>query len=282
MIQRFKKFIGNVLSVIRRPEMVVLPGQLAFFFVLSVVPIVTLITYGASFLHLPIDFITNFISKAFSRDVAELLMPMVTIPNVNFSFFLTLILGFYVASNGAASIIISSNSIYGIPDSGFTRRRIKAIIMTFIIVLLFLFILVVPVFGNKIIEMVEYVNLNESITKTIVFSFNLMKGPVAWFIIFCFIKILYTMAPDRKIPSSYVNYGAIFTTIMWVIVTAIYSYYINNFANYTIFYGGLANIVMLMLWIYLLATIFVIGMALNYKEEVIKLEKTGSINLDIK
>jgi membrane protein len=154
--------------------------------------------------------------------------------------------------------------------------------MTFIIVLLFLFILVVPVFGNKIIEMVEYVNLNESITKTIVFSFNLMKGPVAWFIIFCFIKILYTMAPDRKIPSSYVNYGAIFTTIMWVIVTAIYSYYINNFANYTIFYGGLANIVMLMLWIYLLATIFVIGMALNYKEEVIKLEKTGSINLDIK
>lgn len=282
MKMRFRKFLGNVISVIRKPEMTILPGQLAFFFVLSVVPIVTLITYCASFLHLPVAFITNFISKAFSEDLASLLMPIVTVPNVNFSFFLTLIVGFYVASNGASSIIIASNSIYNIPGSNFAKRKIKAIIMTFIIVLLFLFILVVQVFGENIIEMVEYVNLNTSITKTIIFTFNLMKGPVAWFIIFFFIKILYTMAPDRRIPSSYVNYGAIFTTIMWVVVTALYSYYINNFANYTVFYGGLANIVMLMLWIYFLASIFVIGMALNYKEEVVKLEKTGSINLNIK
>jgi membrane protein len=154
--------------------------------------------------------------------------------------------------------------------------------MTFIIVLLFIFILVVPVFGQNIIDMVQYVNLNSHITDTMVFAFNLLKGPVAWFIIFCLIKILYTMAPDRRIPSSYVNYGAVFTTVMWIVITALYSYYINNFANYAIFYGGLANIVMLMLWIYFLAFIFVIGMALNHKEEEIKLEKTGAINLNIK
>ena len=56
-----------------------------------------------------------------------------------------------------------------------------------------------------------------------------------------------------------------------------YSYYINHFANYALFYGGLANIVMLMLWVYFLAFIFVIGMALNQKEEISKLEKTGVI-----
>jgi membrane protein len=282
MMERSKKFFKNVLSVIKRPEMSILPGQLAFFFVLSVVPIVTLITYEASFFHLSTDFITNFIRKAFSDEVVDLIVPIVSISNVNFTFFLTLIVGFYVASNGAASIIVTSNAIYGIPDSGFFKRRVKAIIMTFIIVLLFIFILVVPVFGQNIIDMVQYVNLNSHITDTMVFAFNLLKGPVAWFIIFCLIKILYTMAPDRRIPSSYVNYGAVFTTVMWIVITALYSYYINNFANYAIFYGGLANIVMLMLWIYFLAFIFVIGMALNHKEEEIKLEKTGAINLNIK
>lgn len=282
MIKRFKEFLANVYSVIRKPEMRVLPGQLAFFFVLSVVPIVTLITYGASFLHLSADFILDFISKAFSAEVAELLVPIVTVPNVNFSFFLTLFIGFYVASNGASSIIVTSNRIYGIEDSGFIQKRVKAIIMTFIIVLLFIFILIIPVFGNKIIDMIQYVNMNQHITNTIVFAFNLLKGPVTWFIIFCFIKILYTMAPDRRLPSSNVNYGAAFTTIMWVLVTSIYSYYISNFANYAVFYGALANIVMLMLWVYFLANIFVIGMALNYKKEVVELEKTGAINLDIK
>lgn len=280
MIKRFKEFLKKVYNVITRPEMTVLPGQLAFFFVLSVVPIVTLITYGASFLHLPLDFISNFIGKAFSQEVALLIAPMVAGSNIDFRFFLTLLLGYYIASNGAASIIVASNAIYGIPDSDYFKRRVKAIIMTLIIVLLFLFILIVPVFGKNIIEMIEFVNMNETITKTISFAFNLLKGPITWFIMFCFIKILYTMAPDRRIASSYVNYGAIFTTIMWILVTAIYSYYINNFANYAVFYGGLANIVMLMLWVYFLAYIFVIGMALNYKEEIIKLEKTGTIHLN--
>ena len=281
MLNRFKNFLSKVFNVINRPEMSVLPGQLAFFFVLSVVPIVTLITYGASFLHLSLDFITNFITKAFGSDIATLIAPMVSVSNIDFRFFITLLIGFYIASNGAASIIVSSNAIYGIPDSNFFRRRIKAIIMTILIVILFIFILIVPVFGKKIIEVITLVNMNAHITKTITFTFNLLKGPITWFIIFCFIKILYTMAPDRKLESVYVNYGAVFTTIMWIVVTAIYSYYISNFANYAVFYGGLANIVMLMLWVYFLAYIFVIGMALNYKEEVIKLEKTGVINLNI-
>ena len=281
MLNRFKNFLSKVFNVINRPEMSVLPGQLAFFFVLSVVPIVTLITYGASFLHLSLDFITNFITKAFGSDIATLIVPMVSVSNIDFRFFITLLIGFYIASNGAASIIVSSNAIYGIPDSDFFRRRIKAIIMTILIVILFIFILIVPVFGKKIIEVITLVNMNAHITKTITFTFNLLKGPITWFIIFCFIKILYTMAPDRKLESVYVNYGAVFTTIMWIVVTAIYSYYISNFANYAVFYGGLANIVMLMLWVYFLAYIFVIGMALNYKEEVIKLEKTGVINLNI-
>ena len=90
MINRLKDFFSNVYSVICRPEMSILPGQLAFFFVLSVVPIVTLITYGASFLNLSIDFISDFISKSFSTEIAELLVPIVTVPNVNFSFFLRL------------------------------------------------------------------------------------------------------------------------------------------------------------------------------------------------
>lgn len=275
MIERFKGFIGKIIHVISRPEMAVLPGQLAFFFVLSVVPIVTLIVYGASFFHLPLDFISNFIGKAFGSEVVTLIAPMISVSNIDFRFFFTLIVGYYIASKGAASMIIASNAIYGIPDTDFLHRRIKAMIMTFIIVILFLFILIVPLFGQNIIDMVKFVNMNENITNTLVFAFHLLKGPIAWFIMFCFIKILYTMAPDRKISSANVNFGAVFTTIMWIIVTALYSYYINHFANYAVFYGGLANIVMLMLWVYFLAYIFVIGMALNYKEEIIKLEKTG-------
>ena len=79
-----------------------------------------------------------------------------------------------------------------------------------------------------------------------------------------------------NIPSSQTTYGAIFTSIGWIIVTAIYSFYINNYANYSLFYGTLANLVVLMVWIYFLSYIFVIGLAMNYHEE---LEVTGVIDV---
>jgi len=112
-----------------------------------------------------------------------------------------------------------------------------------------------------------------------VLIFNIIKGPVTWLIMFMFIKIIYTLAPDRKMPSKNTTTGALFTTFTWAIVTEIFSYYINNYAAYDVFYGSLANIVILMMWFFFLAYIFVIGMALNYREEKIKLEKTGQINL---
>lgn len=278
-MKTIKDYWKNFWAVFWQPDMLILPGQLAFFFFLSVVPIITLISYGASYLHLSIDFISNFLIKAFGHDIANLVIPIVSNQNLSTGYLITLFVGYFIASNGAASIIVASNKIYGIKDSGFIKRRIKAIIMTLFIVLLFLFMLTVPLFGDKIIDLVEYVNLNARITERIVLVFKVLKGPVSWFIIFLFIKILFTMAPDRKIPSSYVNYGAIFTSISWVLVTTIYSYYINNFARYDVFYGGLANIVILMLWVYLLAYIFVIGIGLNYHKEEIILEKTGIIDV---
>ena len=63
------------------------------------------------------------------------------------------------------------------------------------------------------------------------------------------------------------TYGALFTSLGWIIVTAIYSFYINNYAHYQVFYGGFANIIILMLWTYFLALIFVIGLALNYRRD---------------
>lgn len=279
MKERLKEFWQNFRSVLKRPEMAILPGQLAFFFVLSIVPTITIISYGASFLDLPIDFIYNFIEKAFNADIAEMIVMGVSGVIVDFRFYITLIFGFYFASNGADSIIVTSNTIYGIKNSSFIKRRGKAFVMTIFIIFLFLFLLIVPVFGNKIIELVRYVNLNESVTNNIILIFNIVKGPITWLVMFMFIKIIYTLAPDRKLPSRNVNTGALFTTFTWALVTEIFSYYINNYAAYDVFYGSLANIVILMMWFFILAYIFTVGMALNYREEKIKLEKTGQINL---
>lgn len=273
-----KEFYENFKKVLFKPEMAILPGQLAYFFVLAIVPTITLISYEAALLNLSTDVIYDFIGSAFSSDIASMLLATTSSSEKGIGFFLVVIVGYFIASNGPASIIITSNTIYGEKQEGFFRRRLKALVMTFVLVLLFIFMLIVPVFGTKIIELFKFVDLNSNVTDNVSMIITILQGPITWLIMYFFIKILYTMAPNKKVRSKNVGYGALFTTFSWVIITYIYSYYINNLAHYTTFYGGLANIVILMFWFYLLAYAFTIGMALNYRKEEIELEKTGTIN----
>ena len=259
-----------------RSEMLVLPGQIAFFLFLSIVPTITLISYACAYLNISNDLVQQLLSNAFGKDISNLVTPILTATEITPAFFISLGVGYFLASNGMSSIIVASNTIYGIKDSGFFKRRLKAIVMELVIVLLFLFILIVPLMGDSIINLLHYFNLDTSTTATIIGTFNFLSGPFSWLIIFLFIKTIYTMAPDKKFSSRHVTGGAIFTTISWIAITSLYSFYINNYANYSAFYGSLANIVILMIWVYLLSYAFVIGMAMNYHQD---LEKTGVMEI---
>lgn len=271
-----KNFFKNFWEAFWRSEMLILPGQIAFFLFLSLVPTVTLIGYTCSYLNLSNDLISNLLSNVFSSEVSSLITPVITSTDITPAFFITLGIGYFIASNGMSSIIVASNTIYGIQDSGFFRRRVKAMLMELILVILMLFVLVVPLLSESIINILSEIDISRGAAQITEKVFTLLNGPIAWIIIFLFIKLIYTLAPDRKVNRHAINTGALFTTLCWIGTTSLYAYYINHFANYSIFYGALANIVVLMLWIYFLSYFFVIGMAMNYREEI---EETGVIDL---
>ena len=253
-----KGFFERFWEAFWRPEMLILPGQIAFFLFLSLVPTITLIGYACTYINISNDLVSTLINNTLGSDVSELLTPILTSTAITPTFFITLGIGYFIASNGMSSIIVASNTIYGIKDSGFFKRRLKAIVMELFIVILFLFILIAPLLGNSIINLLHYFNLDAETNSIVATTLNLLSGPISWIVIFIFIKIIYTMAPDKKLPSKNVNGGAIFTTIGWILITNVYSYYIAKFANYSLFYGSLANIETLMLWVYFLSYVFVI------------------------
>ena len=266
ILKKVKRGIKRIFDILKRPDMLILPGQLAFFLLLAMVPTITLITYGASLFNVSMDFISNFILKAFGENVSELIMPILTDIKFTPSFLIPLLIAFYTASGGASSIIVTSNQLYGFKNTGFVKRKIKGLIMIFILVSLVVFLLLIPGFGDKFIELVRYVNMNEKVTDSIVFFINLSKGPISWLLIFLLIKIIYTLAPDGAISSNYTTKGSLFTTFGVTVVTACYSFYVNYFSHYDILYGGLAHFVILMIWLYLISYTVIIGIAINSEE----------------
>ncbi len=266
ILKKAKEVLKRLWNILARPDMLVLPGQLAFFFLLATVPTITLIAYGASLFNVSFDFISNFLLKAFGSDIASLITPMLNDIQFSLEFLIPLFVAFYAASGGASSIIVTSNQLLGFENSSFLKRKIKGLVMTFILISLIVFLLLVPAFGDKFIELVRYVNMNQAVTNTIVFIINVSKGPISWFLIFFLIKIIYTIAPDKRVSSSYTTKGSLFTTAGFVIVTFLYSFYVNEVAHYDLLYGGLSHFVVLMIWFYLIAYIVTIGIAINAEE----------------
>lgn len=135
--------------------------------------------------------------------------------------------------------------------------------MTIIIVVLLLFMIVIPIFGDIIIKFIFKLIGSPGYLYNYMFLYKFIKILISFFIIFVTVKLLYTLAPNEKIKSSTTTLGSLFTTLGWIIATEIFGFYITNIAKYNVLYGNFANILILLIWINLLAYLFVIGMAIN-------------------
>ncbi|MBQ9318100.1 MAG: YihY/virulence factor BrkB family protein [Bacilli bacterium] len=264
---RLKNILKRLFKIIRDPAMLFLPGNLAFFLVLSIFPILTLVGVIASIFSISINF--SLISNLLPHDVMEILLPYTQGRGFDSNVGIFMILGFILASNGADALVIASNTLYGIPNSNYLKRRIKDLFLIFFIILLVIFLFAFLGFGNQILNFVMGYIENENVKSLIYKIFYVLKYPFAIFVVYFNIKIIYTIAPDSKIYSKTTTKGALFTTFAWTLATIIFSYYISHFSNYSIFYGGLSNIIVLILWIYILAYILVIGIAINGGQYVV-------------
>ena len=265
-MQTIKRMISDFFKCIQNPMVRVLPGQIAFFLVLAIFPILILVGVIASFFSISMDSVVDLIAKGFPTEVVELLTPLLIGKEFDTNVGILMVMGFFIASNGAHSIVLASNTLYGFPHSDIIRRRVKSIFIIVLLICLFIFDLIVLAFGDKIIAYVFSFVSSEAIINSFYSFILLFRWPLAMLIMFFNIKLIYTLAPDWKILSKYTTKGAIFTTIGWVIATAIYSYYASHFSNYDLFYGSLSNIVALMIWVYALSYILVVGIAINVNE----------------
>ena len=255
--------IKNFITILNKPDVRVLPGTIAFFLFMSIVPLMMLGALIFSKLSFTLVNILDIFSEMIPSNVYKLLTPILTNVGSNSLSGWYVIVGLILASNGTHSLILASNTLYGIENKSYIYRRIKALIMIIVASTVFFFILFVLGFGNSILKFVLSLEMFNEIGSKIYSMFLILKWPIAVIVIFILIKVLYTLAPDKKIPSKYVNKGVMFTTIGWVISTSIYSFYATNIANYDLIYGSLSSIMVLLIWVYVMSYILVIGIAIN-------------------
>lgn len=82
-------------------------------------------------------------------------------------------------------------------------------------------------------------------------------------VMFAAVGLLYAAAQDSRQPARSIVPGTLAALLAWMLVSAGFSFYVENFANYSVIYGALGTIIVLMMWLNLTAVVLIMGAEVN-------------------
>ena len=169
---------------------------------------------------------------------------------------------FIFATNGIVSVIAAFNgTIHAIETRTWINQRFVALILAIILTLLMTVSIALITVSQSIMN---YMVANGYLQKN--WTYYLIPGG-KWLVICALIffayAFLFYLAPARKTKFRFISAGGTLATILTIITTIVFSYYINNFGKYNILYGSIGTLVVVMLSFYFNAFILLIGFELN-------------------
>jgi membrane protein len=95
-----------------------------------------------------------------------------------------------------------------------------------------------------------------------------LRWPVLFVLIILALGVLYRYGPSRQLAKwRWISVGSVFAALAWLLVSALFSWYLGNFANYNATYGALGAVVGLMMWMWLSTIVVLVGAELNSEIE---------------
>lgn len=173
-----------------------------------------------------------------------------------------LLIALWSASKGSKAIIEAMNVIYDEHEErGFFKLNIFALGMTLLAAVMAIVamgvIIVIPSFAKY----TDFLPFNGIIIQ--VLGWIILLSLFTFFLAFA-----YRFGPDRrKAKWKWVTPGAVFSSLLWAMVSALFSWYAQEFGNFNKTYGSLGAIVVLMLWFYISSFVVLLGGEINAEIE---------------
>ena len=90
-----------------------------------------------------------------------------------------------------------------------------------------------------------------------------LRFPLLGAILFVVLTLLYGLSLKKRPPLRYVYPGAVVSMGAWLILSAGFSFYVENLGRYSVLYGSIGAVIVLLLWLYLSAVVLIMGAEFN-------------------
>src|ERR1035437_3357528 len=175
---------------------------------------------------------------------------------------ITFLVSIYLSTNGINAMINAFNKSHHYIE---TRKPVQQYIVSLILVFAFAIMVIISI---SLVVFTEYL-LHQMVhwgwikTKTIVLMVRTGRWIIICVLFFLSISFLYYLGPAKKNNWRFFSAGSTLATLLSLLTSILFTYYVNNFASYNKVYGSIGTLIVILLWIYFNSMILLIGFELN-------------------
>ena len=255
--------VHNFLKKLEKHHVSEYSTQCAYYVILSFIPFIILLFSLIQFTSIGKDVIFFLARELFPGDIGDFIEGILKEASFKSIGTLSISIVFLTWSAGKGFFALSKgfHYIYETPkEYNYWFLKVKSVICTVIFIVMIVIALTLITFGRTIIELLQDKYMGLSTTINIIVNLRAVWQILILFIIFC---LMYKFVPNRKEKMKTQIIGALFAAIGWYILSWGFSIYLNIFKNFSIIYGSLTSIMILMIWIYWCMYIILIGAEIN-------------------
>ncbi|MCF3936494.1 YihY/virulence factor BrkB family protein [Acuticoccus sp. M5D2P5] len=269
-LQGWKEIIKRTIKAISEDNLSLIAGGVTFFLLLAIFPALAAFValYGlvsdVSTVQQHLNLLAGFVPSDGVELIGGELTRLASRSNgtLGFGFILGLLVALWSANAGVKALFAALNIVYDEREKrGFIELTLKSFAFTLAAIvgagILLIVVVAAPAFMGR---------LGLSVQTELWVS--ILRWPILLFAVFGGIGLLFKFGASRQPPRwRWISWGTLLTAVLWVGVSAGFSFYLSNFANYDATYGTLGAVIGFMMWLYISLFVMLAGAELNAEIE---------------
>lgn len=279
MKEKIRKIFKEVMSNIRTDHISEYSAQCSYYTILSFIPFVIVLITLIQYTNIEQQTLFDVISKIIPSSMSDFVLDIVrevyskSIGTISISIIFVL----WSAGKGLYALMKGLYEVFKIDErnkKSFIYLKLMSILQTIIFIVIIVLGLTFLVFGDSLISIVKkYFGgfENYTVVSSIITEITFI---LATFIIFLF---LYKFMPKNKMTFKSQIPGAIFGAISLNVISFIFAKYLDIFKGFSITYGSLTTLMLIMMWTYSCFYTLFLGAEINKSIQKIKKEEKCKI-----
>ncbi len=238
-------------------------AQLAYYLLLALFPFLILMFSLLSFLPISVQSVLNLVRPFAPQGSMQLiennLYHVLEVTRGDL-LSLSMVMTVWLSALGTNALIRTLNSAYRVEENrSVIKSLIVAIMLTVGMIVGVIISLLLSVFGRAI---GLYIFNHAGLSTIFLPDWDVLRWTLSFFILIVLFACLYFVAPNEKLRLRDIIPGTLFAAIGWQLSSLGFSYYVGV-SNYSLIYGNLGTIVVLMVWFYLSSLMILLGGEIN-------------------